>query len=302
MQGRDLLGMCALRSRSLSVDAASILKTKEDLRSKYPVGSVDLELDSKSEIAVIRLCHPARRNALSGKMMAELNDRITELKNWKGRGLVLCGGISPSPASFCSGGDLKTMSGIMSEGPSAGMAMCALMQDSMVKLRALPLVSVAVIHGTAIGGGAELTTWCDYRVFTTEGSVSFVQIKMGLTTGWGGGSGLMEILGRRKTLKLLLAGPKISLRCDDAESWGYSDATVSVSPGDDPAEKGKEFLLNSVLNSELDSGVGRAVKKMVASVAVEPCISNSLDKEREVFGEVWGGPVQQAAFAQFLKR
>ena len=63
---------------------------------------------------------------------------------------------------------------------------------------------MAVVRGRAIGGGAELTTATDLRVFSPDASLSFVQSKMGLSTGWGGGSRLTSIVGRAKALRIML--------------------------------------------------------------------------------------------------
>jgi enoyl-CoA hydratase/carnithine racemase len=39
------------------------------------------------------------------------------------------------------------------------------------------MVSVAVVTGAAVGGGAELTTACDYRVLSSDAKIQFVQVK-----------------------------------------------------------------------------------------------------------------------------
>eukprot|EP00953_Heterococcus_sp_UTEX-ZZ885_P007816 4700-Heterococcus_DN1.PRE.1 len=48
---------------------------------------------------------------------------------------------------------------------------------TIFRLRALPMVSVAVVNGAAVGGGAELTTACDYRVLSSDAKIQFVQVK-----------------------------------------------------------------------------------------------------------------------------
>ena len=41
--------------------------------------------------------------------------------------------------------------------------------------------------------------------------IRFVQVKMGLTPGWGGGTRLVQLLGKRQALQLLGKGEKVDL-------------------------------------------------------------------------------------------
>ena len=41
--------------------------------------------------------------------------------------------------------------------------------------------------------------------------IRFVQVKMGLTPGWGGGAKLLRLLGKQKALQLLGKGEKVDL-------------------------------------------------------------------------------------------
>lgn len=54
----------------------------------------------------------------------------------------------------------------------------------------LPLISVAIVDGAAVGGGAELATCCDFRVAGPESVIRFVQAKVracrSLLFGFGG--------------------------------------------------------------------------------------------------------------------
>ncbi|CAN2391114.1 methylmalonyl-CoA decarboxylase activity, partial [Pristimantis euphronides] len=102
--------------------------------------------------------NPSRMNAFSGTMMLELEERISDLENWKeGKGLIVYG----AEGTFCSGADLTTVKAISN--PTDGLMMCMFMQNTVTRLQRLPLISVALIQGRAIGGGAELCTACDFR-------------------------------------------------------------------------------------------------------------------------------------------
>ena len=73
------------------------------------------------------------------------------------------------------------------------------MNDIAARLRRLPLVSACHLDGRAIGGGAEIALWTDFRSFApAAGQLMFVEARMGLATGfsgavfewWRGGSGI----------------------------------------------------------------------------------------------------------------
>ena len=87
-------------------------------------------------------------------------------------------------ASFCSGLDFE----IISELNKADLA-CAknlFMTEVLHRLHQLPCASFAILHGPAVGGGAELITACDFRIMAEDQSdayIQFVHAKMGLTPG-----------------------------------------------------------------------------------------------------------------------
>lgn len=47
--------------------------------------------------------------------------------------------------------------------PELGMAMSKFMSEAFMRVRMSGLISVCLLNGTAVGGGAEIATVCDYR-------------------------------------------------------------------------------------------------------------------------------------------
>lgn len=66
--------------------------------------------------------------------------------------------------------------------PEKGLKMSVLMSHVTHRLRNLSLVSASVLEGPALGGGAELASATDHRLTTTNGSVAFVQSRVGSDT------------------------------------------------------------------------------------------------------------------------
>ena len=152
--------LCHSSSRQLYTGSKESIDSIKQFLKPYKSGTVDLE-KKENGIAHIVLNNPERRNAFSGSMMVDLYEIVEELESWTvGRGLILRGADNKSKV-FCSGGDLKTVHHIKT--PEAGFMMSLLMSEATDRLARLPLVSVCLLQGPAVGGGAELTTATDYR-------------------------------------------------------------------------------------------------------------------------------------------
>ena len=65
---------------------------------------------------------------------------------------------------------------------------------------------VAVIHGTALGGGFELALGCHYRIADRAAKVGLPEVKLGLIPGAGGTQRLPRIIGADAALKFIVEG------------------------------------------------------------------------------------------------
>ena len=124
---------------------------------------------------------------------------------------------------FCAGGDLNDVK-IFTEDPDMGSAMCSWM-TTLTRIRRLPSYIIVVLEGAAIGGGAELLTLGDWIIADKKSKVGFVQARLGVTTGWGGGARLIERIGKVKATHLI-AMSTVSL-LEAAFDIGLADVTTS---------------------------------------------------------------------------
>lgn len=272
-------------------DSTSVQQTIAEKLSLYKGGSVDLTQDAQSGIAQIRLNYPERKNALSGTMMVQLRAAIEALEKWTtGRAVLLYG----AERFFCSGGDLNTVKQILQS--EQGEAMSSYMSDNLSRLQALPLVTLAIIEGKAIGGGAELITACDFRIVTGTARIGFVHRKMGITTGWSGGTRLVRLLGRHKALDLLLNGRQLD--AIEAKSIGLVDEVY-------PAYENQADLIQSCLDwlrPRIDGPLQplREIKQMVHSADTES-LTNALAIELQLLKSVWGEEAHRNALGANIK-
>ncbi|XP_010780791.1 ethylmalonyl-CoA decarboxylase isoform X1 [Notothenia coriiceps] len=264
----------------------------EEIREKlqaFPGGSIEL-LKQESGLAVLTINYPSRMNAFSGSMMVDLEERVSQLEGWTdGKGLIVQG----ASGTFCSGSDLNAVRALSD--PQDGMKMCMFMQNTLTRLLRLPMISVALVEGRALGGGAELTTACDFRLMAPGSVIQFVHKHMGLVPGWGGAARLVRIVGSQNALKLL--GGAVKVDPEVALQIGLAEEVLQGEGTGTPLQRAENWLS---VYTKGPAPVIQAVKKVVLSGRELP-LSEALRTEKDVFGTVWGGPANMQALASKSK-
>lgn len=234
---------------------------------------------------VVTLRNPTARNALTGKMMAELADCVDAIQTDHEHLTAVV--VRGADRFFCAGADLGVARDHLLT-PEGGRLMSALMIDTLTRWRRLPVVTVAAIEGMAVGGGAELITAADFRIANPDVTVRFVQAKMGVTPGWGGATRLTRLVGRQRALQLL--GTAVPLNATEALECGLIDAVVS-------AESTMEETLVQFLDRYVHAhpGVLHAAKSVVAGAEDALNFEQAVRNEHEIFCSMWGGEANRTA-------
>lgn len=142
-----------------------------------------------------------KRNAVNDEVMEGLKEVIQYTKEHDDvRFLVVTGS---GDRAFCSGGDLSEFHALKTEEEAFGML--SKMGNILYDLATLPVPTIALINGTAVGGGCEIATACDFRLVASHAKCGFIQGTLAITTGWGGGTYLFERgLRHDRALKMLV--------------------------------------------------------------------------------------------------
>jgi len=227
-------------------------------------------------VAEILLDHPPTRNALSPSMMVELADAVEGVVD--ARVVILRG----AGGSFCSGGNLQAVREHLVR-PGGGADLVSFMQATTGRLASLGPVVIGVAEGHALGGGAELLTACDFVVAAPDARIGFVQARLGVSPGFGGGTRLVARVGRSTALRLLTGGPVVAT---EALALGLVDLVR-----EDALTAARAWAAEL---SELPPDALRAARRLVDAAAVLPA-DEALAVERTLFAELWGGPAHLAA-------
>lgn len=186
-------------------------------------------------VLYVTLNRPEKHNALS---LALLSDIKTLFENYSDNENIIAATITGSGSkTFAAGGDLKELSLLKTEAQAKEMSLSA--KASLNAIRNFPVPVIAVLNGNTFGGAAELAVACDFRIAASHAKIGFVQGRLALSTAWGGGPDLLQLVGRSRGLQLMLSGKMVS--SDEALSLGLIDKVVSN--GDSLANYVEEFLL-----------------------------------------------------------
>lgn len=143
-----------------------------------------------NQLLVCTINRPDVRNAVDYDVMEGFKEAIHTVKNETTiKGLVITG---TGTDAFCSGGDLSVFHGLHTE--EEAYSMLSKMGEILFELMTLNRPTFALLNGVAVGGGCEIATACDFRIASSTSKVGFIQGKLGITTGWGGGTMLLEKL------------------------------------------------------------------------------------------------------------
>ena len=84
------------------------------------------------------------------------------------------------------------------------------LQDVLIEMDNSPKPIVAAIHGTALGGGLEVTLACHFRVAVKDARLGLPEVKLGLLPGAGGTQRLPRAVGPELAVKMIVSGDPIS--------------------------------------------------------------------------------------------
>lgn len=158
-----------------------------------------------NHIGLITLNRPESANAMSRKLLVELNEQITKLNQDPAiRCVILTGG---GIKAFCAGADLKERND-MSE--TEVIETVQLIGETVSNIEAISVPTIAVINGVALGGGLELALACDNRIAADDISVGLPETSLGIIPGAGGTQRLARLIGIAQAKRLIFTAKPIT--------------------------------------------------------------------------------------------
>ncbi len=196
----------------------------------------------KDGILQLKINRQEVRNAIDFDLMDEFESAITQIKdNATLKGVVL---IGEGERAFCSGGDLSVFHQLKTK--EEAFNMLSRMGNILYEWMTLPIPTFSILNGTAVGGGCEIATACDFRIAKRSAKVGFIQGKLAITTGWGGASMLFEKLPHAQAMEMLCSAKVYTAK--EAHALGFITKIVE----DDYFEQEAYEYINTVTACSVD--------------------------------------------------
>jgi enoyl-CoA hydratase/carnithine racemase len=200
---------------------------------------------------------------------------------------------STQPAGFSAGADLRELyersQGMEKAAAARGVReFLERIHAVMNAIDALPLTTIAAVHGVTFGGGFELALVCDIIIADRMARFCFPELRLGLIPGFGGIPRLKRDLGNAVVRDLLLTGRSFNVM--KAQQIGL----VSQIAAEGEALRVARATASQV--GKFDRATTAAAKKFVKPIPYE-----ELKREIDVFCELYAQPAVEEGLRRFVQ-
>ena len=242
-------------------------------------------VERRGRAGLIRLNRPQALNALSERLIADLNHALATFEKDHEIGAVV---ITGSEKAFCAGADIKEVSGV---------DFVSAYRDDLVshwdRVAACRKPLIAAVSGYALGGGCEIAMMCDIILAADTAKFGQPEITLGVIPGAGGTQRLTRMIGKAKAMELCLTGRLIG--AEEAERIGLVSRIVPAAELVEEAVKVAEKIASFPLAAVM-------MTKEAVNRAEETTLAEGLRFERRLFHALFASEDQKEGMAAFLEK
>ncbi len=180
-------------------------------------------VESDGRVAVVRLCRPEKKNALSLSMLERLTELAREFADDPGLSAVI---LTGGPEFFTAGVDLfdPRYADLANRSLTEKRIIMEIAPRACRAWEALPQTTLAVVEGFCVGGGLSLAVSLDYIIMAESAWVLAPEIDWGMNMSWGTLPRLVRLVGPARTKRMIILGEKVA--ASQALSWGLAQWTA----------------------------------------------------------------------------
>lgn len=194
----------------------------------------------EDSIATITLARPAKRNALSIRVVEQLRAAFESLPDTV-RVAILAG----EGPHFCAGLDLSELTEMDA---GAGVQHSFKWYEAFSKIQFGRVPVVCVMQGAVVGGGLELASAAHVRVADETAYFGLPEGQRGIFLGGGGSVRITKLIGFSRVTEMMLTGHVL-----DANEGKAINLTHYVTPAGQAMQKARELAARIATNAPLSN-------------------------------------------------
>ena len=239
-------------------------------------------------IYCLTINRPRALNALNPETLEEIGRAVAEVHAQEEARVLLVTGAGDK--AFVAGADISRMQAMSA---LEGKAFSELGLRTCRSLELLPITTIAVVNGYALGGGTELAMSCDWVYASERAIFGQPEVNLGVTPGFGGTQRLTRLVGRARAMEMVTTGRQI--KAEEALRIGLANRIVAP-----------EKLMDEALESARMVASRGPVAVRLAKEAIQRGqdleLEAALVLESEVFGLCFATEDQKEGMAAFLDK
>ena len=197
-------------------------------------------------------------NKFNQQTLQELQEAVAKLQSADIRGVI----FSSAKSTFIVGADITEFTAKFSEEAQQILDWVVEANKIFSDIEDLPVPTVTVVNGIALGGGFEMALATDYRVGSAKAVVGFPEVKLGILPGFGGTVRLPRLIGADNANQCISSGSQIE--APQALSEGILDAIVD----DELLLDAAEAIISQCITGKLDYAAVR--KQKTSPLTLQP--------------------------------
>ncbi len=166
-----------------------------------------LLVDRDGPVMTVRMNRPDKRNAISSQMHLDIQDVCHKLADdFDARVVILAG----EGAAFSSGADTSEWG---KPGPDNELELrhqSGIGSRTSAAIENLDQITIAAVHGFAVGGAAVFVSCCDFRVAGPSTWFSIPEVELGIPLSWNALPRLARAVGHQRALELTVLCERFS--------------------------------------------------------------------------------------------
>ncbi|MBU3917629.1 enoyl-CoA hydratase/isomerase family protein [bacterium] len=183
-----------------------------------------LTLERSEHVATVTLNRPNRLNALSLDLMDEIDHVANEFNEDAQTRVVI---FAANGKHFSVGADLtdeKRMEQQTTDSLLMKFRHVKIGPKMIRSIHEINQITIAAINGYALGGGACITTACDFRIGADTCAVGYPEVNLAMNLSWRALPLLVHLIGPARAKRMVILARKE--KAETLLKWGFLDEMV----------------------------------------------------------------------------